>query len=136
MRRLQHRVGRRGIALLVFAGIDIALAIRLATAANDATDFYAWLWVLTPLAALWAGVAVICLVGALRGTDRVAFAAAIGVKVLWCTLYLCGWVIGQVPDGWVSAAVWGGFAVIVWLIAGWPEPVNGKGRPAWTPPLD
>ena len=135
-RRLQHRVGRRGLALLVFAAIDIVMAVRLITTPQHATQFYTWLWILPPLAAAWAFVAVVCLVGALSGQDRVAFVAAIGIKVLWCTLYVCGWALGQVTDGWVSAAVWGGFAVVVWLIAGWPEPINGKGRPAWTPPLE
>ncbi|WP_435233377.1 hypothetical protein [Micromonospora aurantiaca (nom. illeg.)] len=136
VRRLHHRVGRRGTALLVFAALDLAMAARLATAHPDASRFYEWLWILTPLAALWAGVAVVCAVGAFRKPDRLAFAAAIGIKVLWCSLYVCGWLLGQVPDGWVSAAVWGGFAAVVGLVAGWPEPVNGEGRPAWTPPLE
>jgi hypothetical protein len=137
--RLRHRVGRRGIALFTFAALDTGYAFRLATAYPEGGTLYGWLhgpvpvW---PWAALWLAVAVVCTVCAIRGGDRVAFTAAIGIKVLWCSLYLSGWLLGQVNDGWSSAMFWGAFAVIVWLVAGWPEPVNGEGRPAWTPPLE
>lgn len=138
--RLQHRVGRRGTALLAFAALDLAYALRLATADPGGHTIYAWLHGPVPLwpwAALWVLVAAVCAAGAVRvGCDRLAFVAAIGIKVLWCSLYLSGWLLGEVADGWVSAMVWGVFATIVWLIAGWPEPVNGEGRPAWTPPLE
>lgn len=136
--RLHHRVGRRGTALLAFAALDVAYALRLATAFPTGGTIYGWLHdplPLWPWALLWLAVAVVCAVGAFQGYDRVAFVAAIGVKVLWCSFYLLGWLLGEVSDGWISATVWGTFALIVWLIAGWPEPVNGGGRPAWTPPL-
>ncbi|MEU4772976.1 hypothetical protein [Micromonospora sp. NPDC023644] len=137
---LHGRVGRRGSALLAFAALDTAYGLRLATARPDSNTLYAWLHGPVPLwpwAALWAVVAVVCAGGAVRGKDRVAFVAAISIKVLWCSLYLCGWLLGELPDGWVSAAVWGAFALIVGLIAGWPEPIDsGEGRPAWTPPLE
>ncbi|MGC5033090.1 hypothetical protein [Micromonospora sp. DT229] len=135
--RLRGRVGRRGSALLVFAALDVAYATRLTTVQPPATDFYAWLHLPMPLwawGALWLAVAALCTIGAWQDCDRVAFTAAIGIKVLWCSLYLSGWLLGEVPDGWVSACIWAAFAAVVWLIAGWPEPVNGKG-PAWTPPL-
>lgn len=139
VRRLHRRVGRRGTALLVFAALDTAYGVRLATATADDQPFYAWLHELLPLwpwAALWLAVAGICILGSMQPCDRVAFTAAIGIKVLWCSLYLSGWLLGDVPDGWVSAAVWGAFAMCVWLIAGWPEPVTRRGTPAWTPPLE
>ncbi|SCF42631.1 hypothetical protein GA0070563_112106 [Micromonospora carbonacea] len=135
--RLHHKVGRRGTALLVFAALDVAYGLRLASASPDAQPFYAWLHGILPLwpwAVLWIAIAVVCALGSVRNCDRVAFTAAIGIKVLWFSLYLSGWVLGDVPDGWVSAVVWGSFAMCVWLIAGWPEPVTSKGQPAWTPP--
>jgi hypothetical protein len=139
VRTLNRRVGRRGTALLAFAVLDVAYSLRLATARSAPQSLYSWLHgplPLWPWALPWLLVAGCCLAGASWGRDRVAFTAAIGIKVLWCCLYLCGWVLGEIDDGWVSAAIWGTFAIIVWLIAGWPEPVNGEGRPAWTPPLD
>ncbi|MEV2236710.1 hypothetical protein [Micromonospora sp. NPDC049891] len=136
--RLRGRVGRRGTALLAFAGLDVVYALRLATVQPDVQDFYQWLHSPLPLwvwAGPWLAVAAMCTVGAFQGCDKAAFTAATGIKVLWACLYLGGWLLGEVTDGWVSAAVWSTFAVCVGLIAGWPEPVKGKGRPAWTPPL-
>lgn len=136
---LHGRVGRRGTALITFAALDVAYALRLATADTDGSTIYGWLHGPVPLwpwALLWLGVAAMCVAGAFGGCDRHAFVAAIGVKVLWCSLYLCGWLLGQISDGWVSAMVWGAFGMIVWLVAGWPEPVTGEGRAPWTPPLE
>lgn len=136
---LHGRVGRRGTALLAFAALDLAYALRLATAEPAVGTIYAWLHGPAPLwpwAGVWFAVAAVCVWGAVRGRDHMAFVAAIGIKVGWCSLYLSGWLLGELPDGWVSAMVWGTFALIVGLIAGWPEPVNGEGRPAWTPPLE
>ncbi|MEV2239539.1 hypothetical protein [Micromonospora sp. NPDC049891] len=124
---------------MVFAALDIVYAARLATVDPGERGFYSWLHECAPLrlwAVPWLLVAVMCAHGALRTTcDKAAFAAAIGIKVLWSCLYLSGWLLGDVPEGWVSASVWAAFAACVWLIAGWPEPINGKGRPPWTPPL-
>lgn len=136
---LHGQVGRRGGTLLVFAALDLAYALRLATARSDGQTIYAWLadpLPLWPWAALWAAVAVVCTLGSVRACDRVAFTAAIGIKVLWCSLYLSGWALGDVKDGWAQAAIWGAFALVVWLVAGWPEPVTRQGHPAWTPPLE
>ncbi|MBM0277801.1 hypothetical protein [Micromonospora tarensis] len=136
--QLRHRVGRRGAALLIFAALDTGYALRLATARPVEQTIYGWLDGPLPLwtwGLAWLAIAAVCTAGAWRGRDRVAFTAAISVKVLWCSLYLSGWLLGEVADGWMSVLFWGAFAVVVWLIAGWPEPVNGEGRPAWTPPL-
>ncbi|WP_327029700.1 hypothetical protein OG989_04040 [Micromonospora sp. NBC_01740] len=136
---LHGRVGKRGTALLTFAALDTGFALRMATAQPGGNTIYGWLHgpiPLWPWAAVWLFVAAVCAACAFRGADRVAFTAAIGIKVLWASLYLCGWLLGEVADGWASAMFWGAFALIVGLIAGWPEPVNGEGRPAWTPPLE
>jgi hypothetical protein len=135
----RHLVGRRGTALLTYAALDITVGLRLATARPDAAAFYAWLDGPAPLWAWsvpWLAVAAVCTVGAFGGRDKAAFTSAIGIKVLWCSLYLSGWALGEVPDGWVNGAVWAAFGMVVWLVAGWPEPVNGEGRPAWTPPVE
>jgi hypothetical protein len=129
--------GRRGRALLGFAAIDTVWGVRLATVDPDATDFYLWLDTLSPLwwwSLPWFAVTGMCLVGAFQQCDRVAFGGAIGIKVMWGALYVSGQVLGEVREGWPSAAVWLGFAWLVWLVAGWPEPIDRKGA-VWTPPL-
>lgn len=131
-------LGRRGTTLLAFAALDTAMAVRLSTAGPDDGPLYGWLHGVGPLwpwAVMWGLVATLTLVGAFRTCDKAAFTGAVGIKVLWCGLYLLGWLLGNVEDGWVSSAVWGTFAICVWVIAGWPEPINGEGRVQWTPPL-
>ncbi|MFF0469323.1 hypothetical protein ACFYPX_18065 [Micromonospora zamorensis] len=132
------RIGRRGVALLAFAALDFVMGLRLLTAGPEDGALYGWLHGPSPLwpwAALWLITAVCCLSGVLGDCDKLAFTAAIGIKVLWCGLYGLGWLLGGVEDGWVSASVWATFGTCVWLIAGWPEPISGEGRPRWTPPL-
>ena len=136
---LRHQIGRRGAALITFAVLDVVYGLRLSTANPSAQPFYNWLdgpIPLWPWAVLWFAVAVLCILGSVQGCDRTAYTAAIGIKVLWCCLYLSGWALGAVPEGCVSAAVWRAFAACVWLIAGWPEPVTSRGQHVWTPPLE
>lgn len=138
MGRLKRRprLGRRGAALLVFAALDAIYGIRLATVDPGTQEFYDWLAKTLPMwvsALVWLTIGACCLLYAFLPCDRPAFSAAIGIKVLWGTLYLGGWIIGDVADGWVSTAIWLAFACCVGLIASWPEPVSGRGD-AWTPP--
>lgn len=127
LRDLRHRVGRRGSALLFFALLDVVYAGSLAWAPASvrSTPAYAWLTSYLPLwawAALWAGVGLLCAVQAFRRADRLAFAAASLLKVLWGVLHAAGWLLDVVPRGYVSAAVWLAFAGFVQVIASWPEP--------------
>lgn len=127
-------LGRRGAALTVFAGLDIAYAVRLLTVDPDGTQLYAWLHSLVPLwvpAVAWALAAVMCLAYAGRHVDWPAFVAAVVIKQLWAVMYLVGWATGVTQDGWVSACTWTAFAAIVVILAGWAEPVAEEVRP-WT----
>lgn len=137
--RLQRRVGNRGSALLFFAVLDLVYCYSLLfppprSEWSRSLVFLAgilplWVWGLT-----WGAVGVLCACRAFRRRDAAAFAAAIGIKVLWAIAAAAAWLVGGVERGYVNAAVWLAFAGFVWIIAGWPEPVNGKGRPTWTPP--
>jgi hypothetical protein len=119
--RLAARVGRRGAALLFFVFLDAIYSIALLTAPKPLVPYYAWLADILPLT-VWAGywgiVAAICLWYAFRAYDTPAFTAAVALKVGWGLLAAFGWIAGQVDRGYVSAAIWLGFAAFVFLIAG------------------
>ncbi|MFB4275720.1 hypothetical protein ACBJ59_10545 [Nonomuraea sp. MTCD27] len=123
LQALRQRVGRRGAALLFFALLDIIYAASLTTAPPNGP--YLFLDSLMPLstwASIWACVGGLCAIQAFVVTDRVAFAAASALKVVWGLTQLLGWMFGEIPRGYVAAAVWLAFAAFVQVIAGWQEP--------------
>ncbi|MEU4558510.1 hypothetical protein AB0F72_08970 [Actinoplanes sp. NPDC023936] len=138
MRIAVQPLGRRGRALAGFAVLDVLWGVRLATVDPAAVEFYTWLNTLSPLwwwSLPWFAVAAMCAYGAIHRRDRIAFMGAIAIKVLWGSLYLFAWLLGEnVGDAWPAAAQWLAFAWCVWVMAGWMEPIEREGV-AWTPPL-
>ena len=118
--RTRARVGRRGAFLAFLAVLDAAFGYSLLTvprAALARADFilpvHAWGWT-------WIGTGVICASGILARKDRVQYTAAALLKTAWGLLYAWLWWQG-VPAAWVSVTVWLAFALVVVLVAGWPE---------------
>jgi len=73
-------------------------------------------------AALWGGVGALTGVGAgWRPARPWAFATAALVKATWGMVYLVGWLAGDMPRGYLSAAIWCTFAAVVLIISAWPE---------------
>lgn len=125
IRRLGHRLGRRGAFLLFLAGLDVVISISLYAPPDPQPPSVSYVAGLAPLWAwgtLWACCAVLCAVNALRRVDRVGYGAAMAVKVLWGLSLAGGALTGHIPRGMFSAAVWLTFAAVVWLISTWPEP--------------
>lgn len=123
-------VGRRGEFLLFLALLDLLYGLSLLRPAPQArrsptTGFLAEVMPLPCWALLWLAVGAVCLAGAFVVRDRVSFAAAAGLKVLWGSLFLVGWLAGVVERGWVSAVIWLVFALVVVRLASWPEPDPG-----------
>ncbi len=126
--------GRRGLFLLFLALLDLLYGLSLWRPAAEAarspsTRFLVEIMPLPGWALLWLAVGVACLVGAfVRRADRIAYAAAGGIKTLWGTVFLLGWLAGAIERGWVGATIWLAFAaVVVFIIAPWPE-ANGVRR--------
>lgn len=123
VRAFRHVIGRRGAALLCFATLDIVYAISLAfpgpNGRGAAPTWYGSILPLRVWALWWLAVAVVCMFEAFRTCDRAGFSAAIGIKVWWGLLALVGWLFGEVPVS--TTGIWLGLAVLVILIAGWPE---------------
>jgi hypothetical protein len=130
MRRLVYRVGRRGAVLLFLAGLDVVISISLFKPAYPVPDTTSYVASLAPLrawAVLWACCAVVCATNAFLRVDRVGFAAAMAVKVLWGLTIAGGAVTGHIPRGLFSASVWLTFAALVWVLSTWPEPPCSHG---------
>jgi hypothetical protein len=121
-----QRVGRRGAALLFFALLDIIYAFSLfsppAEARRSPTLHYvAAVLPLRVWSVLWLGTGIVCLVNAFRVSDRVGFAAAIAIKMIWGMLFVGG-VFVHLDRAYVSAAIWLCLAGWVAIISTWPEP--------------
>jgi hypothetical protein len=126
MMRVLRRVGRRGASLLFVSLLDIVYAVSLLTIPPESrgSPGIAFLELLLPLpvwAAIWAAVGLTCMVQAFMVSDRIAFAVASLLMVVWGTVYLLGWALGEIPRGFVSAVIWLGFAGWLAIISGWRE---------------
>lgn len=122
LQTLRQRIGRRGACLLFFALLDAVIAASLTTAPTS--DTYQFLNSFMPLpwwAAIWACVGGMCVIQAFQQIDRIAFAAASALKLVWGLAQLIGWAFGDIPRGYVAAAIWLAFAAFIQVIAGWQE---------------
>ncbi|MER7126735.1 hypothetical protein [Micrococcus luteus] len=113
--------------------MDIVYAIGLAYVPSEtrATPTYQFLAALLPLpvwASLWAAVGAVCLVQAWTVHDRIAYTLATALKIGWALLNLGGWLLGTVPRGYVSAAIWMLGAGFVMVMATVPKRVGQAGE--------
>lgn len=121
------RLGFRGSALLFFACLDATFSFSYFKPPPEArlsaglrfVDSIAplWFW-----GTLWGLVGLICLIYAFRVRDKVAFSAAIAIKILWAGMYVAGWFAVHLERAYVSAGLWLCIAGFVGVISAWPEP--------------
>lgn len=127
--RALRRIGRRG-ASLAFVGLlalIIAASLAFAPPAQRVSPGYVALAAVVPLdvwALVWGLVGVLCLVQMFLRSDRIAFAAATALLLLYGLVHLVSTVTGANPLGWVAGAVWLAFGGWIALIATWPESVQ------------
>lgn len=126
---LRRRVGHRGAFLLGLSALDTASAYRLAwpEPASLHTPSYVFLASLAPLwvwAAIWAAVAVLTASQAFSAHDALAYGAAMVLKVVWASIYLYGWLVHDLANGYFSVAIWVFAAWMVYIVATWPEPTH------------
>ncbi|GAA2208560.1 hypothetical protein GCM10009850_040180 [Nonomuraea monospora] len=124
--RLLHRIGRRGASLGFVGLLCLAIAASLAfpPAEQRAATGYTVLAAIAPLdvwALAWCATGALCLVQMFLRSDRIAFAAATALLLLYGLVYLISTFNGDNPRGWVGAAVWLAFGGWIALIATWPE---------------
>lgn len=127
--RVIHRIGRRGAALAWFAVLDLIVGVSLLDPRSwpkgePAQTAYAVVLMVAPYqvwGCIWIGVGLVCAIQAFMARDRLAFAAAITLKIAWGACFLGSWLLFGVYRGWLSVAIWFSFAAFVAILAGWPE---------------
>lgn len=127
VRWLAWRVGRRGIALLFFAFLDLVYSVSLfvppaEAAKSSSLRFVASILPLPVWGTLWATAGLVCLVHAFRIDDKIGFAFAISIKVLWAAVFVIAMVTGAIERAYVGAAIWLAMAGWIAVISTWPEP--------------
>ncbi len=130
---IARRAGRRGAFLAFLAVLDMAYGYSLwVTAApqrflNLLLPWQAW-------GIIWIACGVIVATGVFARWDRFQFTVAAALKGCWALLYVKLWLADSLPRGWVAVTVWGAFALVILVVAGWPEPIRMP-DPETPPPL-
>jgi PAS domain S-box-containing protein len=124
--RLVRRIGRRGASLVFVGLLSLVIGASLVFAEPEqrtmpAFTILAGLAPLSVWAAAWFAVGVLCLVQTFMRSDRIAFAAATALLLMYGLIFLSSTITGQNPRGWVTGAVWLAFGGWIALIATWPE---------------
>lgn len=87
----------------------------------ESLETFAWLWI---------AVGVLCLLAVFwRRAHRMAFGLASALHMFWGLSYLAGWLLLDIPRGWVTAAIYLIIAALVVVIAGIREELV-----PWVPP--
>lgn len=128
---LLRQIGYRGAVLLIFGLIDLIYAFGFAvpTQESRANSTFQWLTEFLPApawVAVWGTVGLACLFFAFRTYDATGYALAILVKVFWSGILLWGWLLEMAPRGYLSAVIWGGFALFLYLESRRPETARRK----------
>lgn len=120
MKEWQAVIGRRGIALLTLAVVDVSYGGALlagytpATLATELAPGSTW-------GTIWIVVGLLLITGAVTPVDAFAFALATLLKFSWAVLIFVDLVEHHSPGGWGPAMPWLGLAGLVILIASWSE---------------
>jgi hypothetical protein len=113
-----YHAGRRGAFLAFLTVLDIVYGYSLIVLPRASLHLslvlplHAWGWI-------WVGTAVCCASGIFLQRDRVPYAIAALVKTAWGLTFAWLWYQG-LPE-WPSVVIWLSFALVVILVAGWPE---------------
>lgn len=120
-----HRIGRRGATLLMFALVDFTMGYNMLTVPKEIVDrSYIGHTTMLPLevwACLWIATACVLVVHAFRIDDRIGFAAAMGIKLLWAIGFCVSLFVFQSPRALIGLVLWVVIAGWLFLVAGWPE---------------
>jgi hypothetical protein len=113
-----YRTGRRGSFLAFLMILDAVYGYSLIELPRGASRLdlilpvHVWGWV-------WVSAAGCCASGILLRKDRVPYMVAALLKAAWGLIFAWLWYQG-LPE-WPSVVIWIAFALIVVLVAGWPE---------------
>lgn len=121
LRSLASRVGHRGAFLLFLAVLDLCYGYYLLAAPAPQRHLDLLLpWQAWALA--WAVAGAACLTGAFTARDWPSFTAAVVIKAAWAAVQCDAWLVQGAALGWISAVIWGCFALTVLVVSSWPDP--------------
>ena len=71
---------------------------------------------------VWVVSGVLAVIDGIRPSiqSMVGFTAAVIMPTVWALVYLSAWADGDLPRGWVNAAVYGALAGAIAIVAGMP----------------
>lgn len=125
--KLGGRVGRRGLALLFFGMLDLAIAYGIFTIDDyplAVATSYAGQAAIVPLNAwawIWSITGAICVAQAFAKHDRAAFVLGAGVKMGWAGGFVIGFFFFDIQRAWLSMVIYLAFSGFVLMISGWQE---------------
>lgn len=130
-RRLARALGRRGAFLLAIGMVWGLIGYGQVSSPPpdqrglrlllDRVPLEVWGW-------LWITAGLIAMVSAFlpQGSDRFGFLSLSLMVTPWIISYLVAWWQGTFPRGWIAAALYGGLAIGIMVVAGWGEPPRPK----------
>lgn len=124
-----QKIGRRGACLLIFGFVPFMIGLALTTNPVDRSGRPRMVPVLAFIApgtfwsVLWMvlGFVVMLTAFAPERIRQYGYALGYGLPGFWAAAYVFSWCFGLLPTGWISAVVYLGYALLVTMIAGWPE---------------
>lgn len=124
---LQHRIGRRGAYLLFLAILDFLYGYSLLIPGNPRVFHTDLFLSSTSWAVIWMVVGFICLTQAFVRVDRLGFAVAVPIKIVWSLVMLGSWLLTSTnPFGWITFIIFFGFGILTGIVSYWPEPRRFK----------
>lgn len=124
--------GKRGAVLVLHGLIFFLIGWSYLTApdivARTRTFGFIPEWIDPPLLGIpWIASGVVSIFFAIDWSwtsDRWGFMAATMMPLFWSLLFLTGWINGYNPLAWISAVLYLGYALIIMVVAGWPNPTR------------
>lgn len=126
---VSKKLGKRGASCLWFGLVFIVIGLSFAIGDPTPTlqlnlQFLASVLPLEVWGGFWTLGGIIFLVAALwKRLELIAFMVGIAITANWGAGFAIQAAFGESSRGWVSASIYGFFAVLILLISTWAEPV-------------
>lgn len=125
-----NKFGKRGAACLWFGIVFIIIGLSFVIGESSPTlqmnlEFLTNVLPLEVWGSFWTLGGFIFLMAAFwKRLELIAFMVGIAVTATWSFGYAVQAALGESSRGWVSAAIYGFFAVLILLISTWAEPIK------------
>ncbi len=128
--RISRKLGKRGAASLWFGIVFVVIGLSFIIGEQSPTlmmnlQFLTKVLPLEVWGSIWTLGGITFLVAAFwKRLELIAFMLGIAITANWAVGYAIQAATGASSRGWVSAAIYGFFSVLILLISTWAEPVE------------